>query len=123
RNIERPMGYRSSSRPIINDRTVYLEPGAFDLMTGEDIGFSMERSYGCGMITSSENMMFFRSATLGYVDLEADAGTENFGGIRPGCWINAIPAGGLVLMPDATAGCTCSYLNRASIALHHYGTR
>ncbi|MCB9768839.1 MAG: PQQ-binding-like beta-propeller repeat protein [Candidatus Omnitrophica bacterium] len=123
RNIERPMGYRSSSRPIINDRTVYLEPGAFDLMTGEDIGFSMERSYGCGMITSSENMMFFRSATLGYVDLEANAGTENFGGIRPGCWINAIPAGGLVLMPDATAGCTCSYLNRASIALHHYGTR
>ncbi len=123
RNIERPMGYGSSSRPIINDRTVYLEPGAFDLLTGEDTGFSMSRSYGCGVITSSESMMLFRSATLGYLDLEADAGTENVGGIRPGCWINAIPAGGLVLMPDASAGCTCSYLNRASIALHQYGER
>lgn len=123
RNIVMPMGYKSSSRPVINDRTVYLEPGAFDLLTGEDVGFSMERSYGCGMITSSESVMLFRSATLGYLDLESGEGTENFGGIRPGCWINAIPAGGLVLMPDATAGCTCSYLNRASIALQPYSIR
>ena len=41
----------------------------------------------------------------------------NFGGIRPGCWINVIPAGGLVLMPDSTTGCKCSYLNTATIAL------
>ena len=42
---------------------------------------------------------------------------QNFGGIRPGCWINVVPAGGLVLMPDATDLCTCSYLIKASIAL------
>jgi hypothetical protein len=42
---------------------------------------------------------------------------ENYGGIRPGCWINAIPAGGLVLVPDASSGCRCSYLNQAWIAL------
>ena len=61
--------------------------------------------------------MLFRSATLGYHDFTRNAGTENFGGIRPGCWINAFPAGGMVLVPEATAGCRCSYLNRAWIAL------
>ena len=62
-------------------------------------------------------MLVYRSATVGYIDLLHDYGTENYGGIRPGCWINAIPAGGLVLMPDATDRCRCSYLNKASIAL------
>jgi hypothetical protein len=62
-------------------------------------------------------LLLFRSATLGYKDLSREAGTENFGGIRPGCWINAIPAGGLVLVPDASAGCRCSYQNRSWMAL------
>jgi hypothetical protein len=61
--------------------------------------------------------MVFRSATLGYIDLSAGGATENYGGIRPGCWINALPAGGLVLMPDAVDRCRCSYLIKASIAL------
>lgn len=39
------------------------------------------------------------------------------GGIRPGCWINALPVGGLVLVPDAWAGCQCSYQNRSWMAL------
>ena len=62
-------------------------------------------------------MMVFRSATLGYFDLTKGQKTENFGGVRPGCWINAIPAGGLVLVPDASAGCVCSYLNQSWFAL------
>ena len=110
--------YRYSSRPIINDRIIYLEPYAYNIETGEKLDFNMNRSYACGIISSSRNMMLFRSATLGYIDLtEKEKGTRNFGGIRPGCWINVIPAGGIVLMPDATARCNCSYLNKATIAL------
>ncbi len=113
--------YSYSSRPIINDRTIYFEPKAFDLITGKKLDFSMDRSYACGIASSAKNLMVFRSATLGYVDLnEPDRGTKNFGGIRPGCWINAIPAGGLVLMPDATARCDCSYLIKATIALQPF---
>jgi hypothetical protein len=41
----------------------------------------------------------------------------NFGGVRPGCWINSLPVGGLVLVPDASAGCQCSYQNRSWVAL------
>jgi len=68
-------------------------------------------------------MLLFRSATLGYRDLLGDRPTANVGGIRPGCWINVIPTGGLVLMPDATTGCKCSYLNAATIALQPAGKK
>jgi hypothetical protein len=36
---------------------------------------------------------------------------------RPGCWINTIPAGGIVLIPEASSGCTCGYAVRTSLAL------
>ena len=54
---------------------------------------------------------------LGYHDFTRQAGTENYGGVRPGCWVNALPVGGLVLLPDASSGCKCSYQNRTWIAL------
>jgi outer membrane protein assembly factor BamB len=105
------------SRPVVNDRTVYLEPGAWDLLTGERLPFQFTRSYGCGILAGSERLLVFRSATLGYRDLQGNPQTVNYGGIRPGCWVNAIPAGGLVLLADAASWCTCSYLNQATIAL------
>jgi hypothetical protein len=61
--------------------------------------------------------LLFRSATLGYLDMTRDAGTENFGGTRPGCWFNAIAVGGLVLVPDGLSKCACSYQMRSWLAL------
>ena len=111
------------SRPILNARTIYNEPGAWDLLTGQRKDFTFARTYGCGILSGSRHLLLYRSGTLGYTDLSDNRGTENYGGIRPGCWINAIPAGGLVLMPDASDRCACSYLNKASIALQQYGVR
>jgi outer membrane protein assembly factor BamB len=108
---------RYVTRPLINDRTIYAQGGAWDLLTGEERPFNLERSYGCGQLAGSKHMLLFRSATLGYLDLTRGSGVENFGGIRPGCWINALPVGGLVLVPDASAGCQCSYQNRSWMAL------
>ncbi len=120
-----------ASRPLIARRTIYAQPGAWDLLTGKPKTtgtdpakpWTFKRSYGCGIISAAPNLLLFRSATLGYRDLLADRPTANFGGIRPGCWINVIPAGGLILMPDATTGCVCSYLNSATIALQPMGDR
>ncbi len=105
------------SRPLINNRTLYAQGGAWDLLDGSTKPFALERSYGCGQISAGKNLMLFRSGTLGYLDLSRDAGTENFGGMRPGCFINAIPAGGLVLAPDGSSKCRCSYQMRAWFAL------
>lgn len=123
---------RTISRPLINGRTIYAQPHAWDLLTGrqktvrdrrtgKETPWAFARSYGCGTISSAPGMLLFRSATLGYRDVLADRPTTDYGGIRPGCWINTIPAGGLVLMPDATTGCKCSYLNKATIALQPRG--
>jgi hypothetical protein len=68
-------------------------------------------------MAGSTNLLLYRSGTLGYTDLTSGSATQNYGPMRPGCWINAIVAGGLVLMPDATDRCTCSYLMKTSIAL------
>ncbi len=119
--VDKNQSYSYSSRPLINGRTVYLEPGAYDLVTGKRLDFQMDRSYACGILTGCRNLLVFRSATLGYLEPSSGKGTENFGGIRPGCWINALPVGGLVLMPDATARCNCSYLIKASVALQPSG--
>ena len=108
---------RYDSRPMINDRTIYAQGGAWDLLTGDPKPFNFKRSYGCGILAGCKDMMFYRSATLGYFNLTDTSPTENYGGMRPGCWVNAIPAGGVVLVPDASAGCGCSYLNKAWIAL------
>jgi len=105
------------SRPMINDNVIYAEGGAWRLKTGESVPWNFKRSYGCGQIAASTHLLVFRSATLGYLDLRRDAGTENFGGMRPGCWFNAIPAGGMVLVPDGSSKCFCSYQMRSWLAL------
>ena len=116
--IESGSDYTYYSRPIINGGTVYFEPYAFELATGDRTDFAMSRTYNCGIVTGSKYLLAFRSGTLGFVDVsEPDEGTRDYGGIRPGCWINALPVGGMVLMPDATARCNCSYLMNATIAL------
>ena len=111
---------RYISRPIINDSTIYTQPYSFDLLTGvRNTNFEVKgrQPGGCGPMTGSTNLLLYRSGTLGYTDLSTGSATQNYGPMRPGCWINAIVAGGLVLMPDATDRCTCSYLMKTSIAL------
>ncbi|MEO2016682.1 MAG: PQQ-binding-like beta-propeller repeat protein [Fuerstiella sp.] len=106
-----------STRPLINEDTIIAHPSALDLVSGEAKAMAVPKSYGCGQLSGSRNLLMFRSGTLGYFDFTRDAGTENYGGIRPGCWINALPVGGLVLLPDASSGCSCSYQNRSWMAL------
>jgi len=110
-------GLKYNTRPVIVDRTVCAGGFACDLLTGDDRPFVFKRSHGCGQMAASTHLLVFRSATLAYYDLLRGEGIVDYGGIRPGCWINALPAGGMVLMPDASSGCKCSYLNQASIGL------
>ncbi len=106
-----------ADRPVFNGRTIYAPPGAWDLSSGRKLPLQLERSYGCGIVAGCQEMLVFRSATLGYIDLATSMETQNYGGIRPGCWIAGIPAGGVLAMPDAASWCTCSYLNQGTLVL------
>ena len=114
-------------RPVIVGDTLHAEPWAFDLHTGQPrtrvhpVTGQTERwqfarpGHHCGCPAAAPNCLFFRSYNLGYYDLKGDYGTMHFGAQRPGCWINFIPAGGLLLMPEASAGCMCAFPNMCSI--------
>jgi outer membrane protein assembly factor BamB len=127
----RPLGYRV--RPLVIGDTLHAEPWMFDLATGlpktriHPITGQSDRwqfcrpGHHCGCPIGSRHLLIFRSWCLGYYDLDSDAGTMHFGGQRPGCWINAIPAGGLLLMPEASAGCMCNFPNMCSLALKPAG--
>jgi outer membrane protein assembly factor BamB len=122
----KPLGYRV--RPIVIGDVLHAEPWAFDLKTGEPktrihpITGQADRwqfarpGHHCGNPIGSPNCLIFRSLCLGYYDLVRDSGTMHFGAQRPGCWINAVPACGLLLMPEASAGCMCAFPNMCSVA-------
>lgn len=106
------------ARQLIHNNKVVVDPYAYDIKTGAKIpDFHLNRTYGCGTVVASENLLHFRSGTLGYAGVTPPHKVMNFGGIRPGCWLNMIPVAGMVVMPDAMEGCACSYLNKAAVAL------
>lgn len=121
----RPVGYRV--RPVIVGDTLHAEPWAFDLRTGAPVtrvnpitGQTEKWQFArpghhCGCPNAAPHCLFFRSFCFGYYDLDGDYGTLHFGAQRPGCWINFIPAGGLVLMPEGSAGCMCPFPNMCSV--------
>jgi outer membrane protein assembly factor BamB len=113
--------------PLILGDWIIAQPQAFnlrtgearmttDLLTGEERPWKFPRSYGCGSVVGCQDLLFFRSGTYGFFDF-AIGGTTNFGGIRPGCSVNVIPANGLVVVPEGCGGCTCSYNFQTSMAL------
>jgi len=122
------LGYRS--RPLVVGDTIYAEPWAYDLRTGKpktrihpitglQTRWQMARpGHHCGCIAAAPNCLFFRSWSTAYYDLISDYGIGHYGGQRPGCWINFLPANGLVLIPEASSGCVCPFAIHCTVVLH-----
>ena len=78
-------------------------------LTGEKQEKTYRRGMGCGPTTGSATMDIFRSGSLGFYDFIEDSGRRNFAGIRPGCRVNVVPALGIIVSPEGSAGCKCNY--------------
>ncbi len=116
------------SPPVILGNTLYVYPGAYDLrtgrpretthpLTGRRVPWRTAYKGGCGAITGCPAGLFFRSGAAGMVDLRTDSGIHWLGQVRPSCWINMVPAGGMLLMPEGSSGCTCPYNYQTSLAM------
>ena len=114
--------------PVIINNKLYIVSCIIDINTGKKITDSTDpwrvkyrgvkrNSGGCGTVSASENFLFFRSYSLIMLNL-INKSIKQFGEeIRPGCWINIIPVGGLIIMPEGSSGCTCRhYTIQSSIA-------
>jgi len=105
--------------PTIIGDTVYAWPYAYNLVTGEQVpGWKFDRQgHGCGGISASAQCLFWRGGNPWVYDLGPNGGPKPLNRVtRPGCWINIIPAGGLVLIPEASSGCTCGFPLQTSMA-------
>jgi len=123
----RPLNYLR--RPLVVQDKIIIEPRACSLKTGHILSrihpitgletpFEFLRpGHSCGITSASLHTLFYRSYCTAIYDLETDEGLTLFGGIRPGCWVNLIPANGLLLFPEASSGCTCSFPLRCSVAM------
>ncbi len=102
-------------RPVIVGNTVYAEPKVFELRSGKMLDIVMPERNKCGTITASADALFYRDFYHGMWDLEKNIRTH-FVGVRPGCWLGVIPAGGLMLAPESSAGCFCAHPIQTSMA-------
>ncbi len=87
-----------------------------DLLTGAEVPWRYEKSYGCGPVAGCRNVLFFRSGADGFFDMITE-GTTNFGGVRSGCARTLLAAGGLLIHPQGYSGCPCSYNYKTNLAL------
>lgn len=105
--------------PVIIRDTVYLRPYAFNLHTGEKLEYIVYRGgHGCGGLTGSAHYLYGRGSNprMYPLNVPATEGISLTQTTRPGCWLNIIPAGGLILIPESSSGCTCAYPIQTSLA-------
>lgn len=106
--------------PVIMGDTAFIRPYAFDLATGEKRDYIAYRGgHGCGGLTGSANYLFGRGDVprMYPVDVASTEGIPLTNVSRPGCWLNIIPAGGIIMIPESSSGCTCAYPLQTSLAL------
>lgn len=93
--------------PAIVAGKIYAEPCLLALDSGEVAKDDILGRGGCGTVSAAGHAILFRDGTHTIWDLNTDR-REKWADLRPGCWLGIIPAGGLVLAPESSAGCWCS---------------
>ena len=104
------------NHPAIINGVVYAEPAVVDLVSGEKSDIELPERQKCGAIAGTMNYIFGRHHYHSMYDLETNERVE-FTGVRSGCWLGIIPAGGIILAPESSAGCHCTHPIQTSLAL------
>lgn len=104
--------------PVIIDDVIFQEPLSYSLKNGEQYGVAVNRAGGgCGSLSAASGFIFGRKDNPYMYDL-GNKGDEIplTKTTRTGCWINMIPANGLLLIPEASSGCSCNHPVQTSMA-------
>ncbi len=102
-------------RAVIVANNVYLYPNAYSLTDGTTIRGDIPRGV-CGTPSGATDNLFYRTAT-GSIKMwnATSSAVTGWAGIRPGCWLNVISGGGMVLAPEGGGGCCCNVWLNASV--------
>ena len=93
--------------PVVFGGKVFAEERVFDLKSGEALQIPIPTRRGCGTMSASAKNLFFRDYNHGMYDPMTQE-RHDWAALRGGCWLNMIPAGGLLLTPEASSGCSCN---------------
>jgi len=126
-----PLNYGKNgqqSRPVIVGDSLFVLGLALDAMyrldwnTGAvkedgDLHRWWSSSKTCAVPTASASALYFRRNSCQMYDITSGKAIDLTQVTRPGCWMSIIAAGGLVLMPEASSGCTCGFALQTSVVL------
>jgi len=113
-------GEQDQHAVIMNGAVYLIGASDYSLQTGEAGSYKLNRGgHGCGNVSGAASYLFARGGNPRMYEITdaAESGVPLTRVSRPGCWINIIPAGGLVSIPEFSSGCTCSYPLQTSIVL------
>jgi len=114
--LEGPHG-EQVQHPALVGEVIYGNGFACNLNTGAPVeGWKWQKSRYCGTLSTSAACAFSRYDNPWMFDLKTGQHTVLTTEARSGCWINILPAGGLILVPEASAGCTCGHPIQTSLA-------
>ncbi|MCP4455568.1 MAG: PQQ-binding-like beta-propeller repeat protein [Planctomycetes bacterium] len=110
-----------NQHPAIVGDIIYGNGYGRYITTGEEYtGWKWTKSHKCATLSASGRYAFSRyeAEKLPFMfDLETGTQEALTTVSRPGCWINMLPVGGLVIIPEASSGCTCGYSLQTSMAI------
>jgi hypothetical protein len=103
------------SHPTIVGDTIYVEHQAFALADGSARRGLPPRGHGCGAQSASLSNFFYRGGYHTSWDIRTNVQTT-LAPARSGCWLGLIPAGGVLLAPETSSGCSCTHALQTSMA-------
>ena len=113
--VHHPLALRrpDGKRVLIAEPFLYdLETGAKLTPSGAEEDWALRRpGHSCGTLSGAGNCVFFRAGNPTVLNLAADPDLafSKLSPSRPGCWINMLPAGGRLLIPEGSASCVCAF--------------
>jgi len=109
-----------TQHPVIVRGVVYGPGFARMLKTGEPYrGWLWQKSPSCSPMSASLLCAFSRQNGHPTAAEFATGNQQPLTEVtRPSCYLNTLPVGGIVLVPEGSAGCTCGYSIQASLAFY-----
>ena len=112
-----PVGHTPElMRAVMSEGVVFLAPKGFNVTDGSEAYSSGVPAGECGTPSAAKNVILYRPHSDIWMWNKNSTSKSYWGGIRPGCWLNVIASGGMVLAPEGGGGCSCNGWFYTSVA-------
>ena len=103
-------------KPGISGDRLVVEPAILNLHTGEpEQRYLPKAGHGCAHFALTDNAVLYRGGSCTLFDFNTNVFSK-WERLRPDCWVSTIPAGGMILSPEAGGGCSCGLWYETSMA-------